>query len=288
MNGGTKIINNKYVARGYQGNGDQTFLLVKGGYGITRPVNNSGNRIVYHAPIVYTASSAVTTGKLLENPLYYAAKYGSFNDADKNNVPTDSSEWDVKDINGNAGADGIPDNFFPIRDPSNLAGNLGAVLESIAERISSGTAAAVVANSSTGLGAVYQAYYHPIYTDVAQDKSISWGGVLHSMFIDESGRFREDNGTKGKLDDVNTDYVVDIRFATELSPPRTVFQRYTQVGTGPTAILTPYGLAEDLGEIHSIWNARNKLAEKSELNILSKRKIDATSGNYGEDSGDKR
>ncbi len=293
MNSNPTTSGGKNIARGTLGNGAQTFLLVQGGYQIRRLVSNSGNRIIYHAPAVYTATDTVTTGDLLENPLWYTAKYGSFNDIDGdgtpkyNNDPTDTREWDNRDTLGNQGADGIPDSFYPVRDPSELITNLGRIFEDLAERISSGTAAAVVTNSSSGLGAVYQAYYHPQYSD-DDDNIITWGGVLHSIFIDESGRFREDNGTKGMLESVSTDYVVDIFFDQTVTPNRTRFQRYTQetdMDTGEQ-FLQEFGNAADLEEFGSIWNARNELADISQVNLAIQRNI--SGGTFTEDAGSKR
>jgi type IV pilus assembly protein PilY1 len=293
MNSSPTTSGGKYIARGTLGNGTQTFLLVQGGYGITRLLNNSGNRIIYHEPAVYTATASVTTGELLENPLWYTAKYGSFNDIDGdgtpkyNNDPDDTREWDNRDTLGNEGADGIPDSFYPVRDPSELITNLGRIFEDLSERISSGTAAAVVTNSSSGLGAVYQAYYHPQYSD-DNDNVITWGGVLHSIFIDESGRFREDNGIKGRLEDTSTDYVVDIFFDETVTPNRTRFQRYTQetdMDTGEP-FLDAFGSVTDLEDFGSIWNARNELADISQANLAVQRNV--TSGAFTENAGSKR
>lgn len=293
MNTNPTTSGGKYIARGTLGNGAQTFLLVQGGYQIRRLVSNSGNRIIYHAPAVYTATSSVTTGELLENPLWYTAKYGSFNDIDGdgtpmyNNDPNDTREWDARDTLGNEGADGIPDNFYPVKDPSQLITNLGQIFNELSERISSGTAAAVVTNSSSGLGAVYQAYYHPQYSD-EDNNTITWGGVLHSIFIDESGRFREDNGIKGKLEDTDTDYVVDIFFDETVSPNRTRFQRYTQevdVDSGEPYLQAVGGPA-DLEDFGSIWNARNELADITQANLPTQRIV--SGGNFTENAGDKR
>ena len=283
----------KYIARDVLENGEQPLLLRRGGFTIRRLTSNSGNRIIYVEPAVYTASSVITAGKLLENPLWYTAKYGSFNDIDGdgtpkyNNDPNDTREWDNRDTLGNQGADGIPDSFYPVKDPSELITSLGRIFEDLAERISSGTAAAVVTNSSSGLGAVYQAYYHPQYTD-DDDNIITWGGVLHSIFIDESGRFREDNGTKGMLDDTDVDYVVDIFFDETVTPSRTRFQRYTQeidMDTGDP-FLQLVGNAADLEEFGSIWNARNELADTSQANLAVQRSV--SSGAFTEDAGNKR
>ncbi len=280
----------KYIARGTQGNGIQYFLLIPGGNSINRLTSNGGNPMIYHEPLVYTADNTVTAGTLLKNPLWYTAKYGSFNDIDKDGTPkymgssTDNREWDSRNVKGQPIPDGIPDNFFPITNPAQLSNSLGQIFDIITSRISSGTAAAVVANSSTGLGSVYQAYYHPQYSD-ADGTTITWGGVLHAMFIDSSGRFREDNGTPGKLDDTSTDYVVDIFFDKTVSPNRTRFQRYLQSGSGPTATLTPTGTADDLENFGSIWNARDVLANISQANLVTQRTLDSTSGKFNTDAG---
>jgi type IV pilus assembly protein PilY1 len=283
----------QYIARSTQGNGEQYFLLLPGGNSIKRLVSNSGNAIIYHAPLVYTASSTTTTGLLLKNPLWYTAKYGSFNDIDKDGTPkylgstSDNREWDSRNLNGAETPDGIPDNYFPITNPSKLSDNLTQVFEIISSRISSGTAAAVVANSSSGLGAVYQAYYHPQYKD-SSGKTIAWGGVLHSMFIDSAGRFREDNGVKGTLEDPNTDYVVGFIYDKTVSPNRTRFQRYTQTGSGSTATITPYGARADLQDFHSAWNARDVLADISDSNLLLQRPLSLTTGKFSETAESKR
>lgn len=282
--------NVKFIARGTPTNGEQYYLLKEGNYTIKRLGTNADNRIIYHAPIAYTATSTVTAGKVLKNPLYFTAKYGSFNDVDQdgtpryNNSTTDNREWDVRNIAGQEVPDGIPDNFFPITNPNELNSSLNQIFKIIASRVSSGTAAAVVANSSTGLGSVYQAYYHPEYTD-ANDVKITWGGVLHSIFFDDSGRFREDNGVKGKLENTNTDYVVDFFYDTSVTPNRTRYKRYVQTGNVLNPVSEP---VRDLEEFGSVWNARNVLADISQTNIVQQRGIDATSKSYAEDAGNKR
>jgi type IV pilus assembly protein PilY1 len=285
--------NQKYIARGHQGNGDQFFLLLEGNYSIRRLVENDGNRIIYHQPLIYTSNSSLTSAALIKNPLFYAAKYGNFNDIDGDGTPTyggniaDSREWDILSLDGNEIPDGIPDNFIPVSNPGFLTVSLANIFKVISAKISSGTAAAVVANSSTGLGAVYQAYYHPSYTD-SNGHSVSWGGVLHALFIDESGRFREDNGINGKLENTDTDYVIDIFYDQTVQPNRTRFQRYLQIGSGPGAILSPLGLPDDLENIGSIWNARDVLADMNQETLHLQRSLDNINGNYAEPAQDKR
>ncbi len=56
-----------------------------------------------------------------ESPLWYAAKYGGFKDANGNNRP-DSGEWDSR-------TPGEPDNYFFARDPSKLKREIQAIFE---------------------------------------------------------------------------------------------------------------------------------------------------------------
>src|SRR5262249_38158893 len=119
--------------------------------------------------------SAGTAANLLENPLFYAAKWGGFNDSDASNTPNLRKEWDIRDqhghLTGDANSDGVPDgdgvpdNYFFVSNPAALEDALTAVFDIIIERVSSGTAAAVVANDQEGVGAVFQALYDPIKSD---------------------------------------------------------------------------------------------------------------------------
>jgi hypothetical protein len=108
------------------------------------------------------------------------------------------------------------------------------------------------------------------------------------MFIDESGRFREDNGIPGRLDSTDTDYVIDIFFDQTVQPSRTRFQRYLQVGSGPTATLAPIGGPQDLENVGSIWNARDVLADMNQADLEVQRLINGVTGTYDEPAQNKR
>ncbi|MES2626419.1 MAG: PilC/PilY family type IV pilus protein [Pseudomonadota bacterium] len=156
------------------------------------------------------------------------------------------------------------------------------------ENFPSGGGSAVSSFEFAGVGAAYQAFYHKSYTDNETGKSIRWGGMLHALFVDDSGRLREDNGVRGMLEDTSIDYVVDIFRDNSVEPVRSRFKRFQQVGSGEDAILNAVGAPAELDELHTIWNARDTLAGISQDDLLMQRQLDTLSGNFSEDAGDKR
>ncbi|WOG26412.1 pilus assembly protein [Endozoicomonas sp. 8E] len=215
----------------------------------------------------------------LPKPLFLAAKYGGFNDLDNDNTPNhdangdnipdaDNKEWDNRNnLTGSLGADGIPDNYFLISNPARLERQLGQILEEIASRISSGASAALIANSASGVGSAIQGLFRPRVT--VNNIDISWVGLLHSLFVDSKGHFREDSNGNRTLDDYSTDRVVTLSF--DPTSNSTVIQRYTSADNGVT--LTPDGGNADLIELKPVWDARERLMEVS--NITSQRNYNA-------------
>lgn len=140
--------------------------------------------------ITYTLGS--TTAKLLEDPLWYAAKWGGFVDSNGNDLPDLVSEWDSKNNSTwDDGSDGIPDNYFYAADPEKLEEAMDRVFSAILERTSSGTAAAVVSNNVRGEGALYQAYYEPLRKDT-DGKEVRWIGEVQALWLDSYGYSRQD------------------------------------------------------------------------------------------------
>jgi len=155
----------------------------------------------------YTLGAAATS--LLKDPLWYASKWGGFIDSNGNNIPDVQSEWDkVNNATGAPGADGIPDTYFYASNPTQLEDSLNRVFLAILQRASSGTAAAVVANNVSGIGALYQAYYEPLRQDTI-GREASWLGTVQSLWLDSYGYVREDDGD-AKLENYNTDRVIQL------------------------------------------------------------------------------
>jgi len=202
-------------------------------------------------------------GELLDKPLFLAAKYGGFADKDGSGDPTyqgttsDTREWDlINNRTGLSGSDGIPDNYFFSSNPGLLVNQLQRIFEALVARTASGTNAAVVANSSSGAGAVYQALYQP--QNSVNNNTVTWTGTLRAIFIDDAGLLREDSNGNAQLDDYNTDRVVQLEF--DPSVEKTFVQRYEFDNSGT---LVPLGTAVELNDLKPIWNAVDSLAETS-------------------------
>lgn len=140
--------------------------------------------------VLFTPSG--TGASLLKSPLWYAAKYGGFIEANPTGTPRPDvqSEWDaVNNHTGAPGADGVPDTFFDARNPAHLNDRLANVIDVAANRESS---AAAIATNSTRLDTetlVFQARFN----------SADWSGQLLAFPIDMGGRigaavWNTDNG----------------------------------------------------------------------------------------------
>lgn len=86
------------------------------------------------------STGARTAGEFLRDPLWYAAKWGGFNDKNGDKQPNLTSEWDV---DGN----GVPDNYFLVQNPLNLSAALKNAFDNMADADSS--ASNVLANSTS-------------------------------------------------------------------------------------------------------------------------------------------
>ncbi|MFA6054271.1 MAG: PilC/PilY family type IV pilus protein [Thermodesulfovibrionales bacterium] len=166
---------------------------------------------------IFTTSGNPTG--FLKNPLWFAAKWGGFDDLDGSGKPfTDSTcgtsspnakcaEWD-KD------GDGVPDNYFLVVNPLKLEDQLNKALLSILRRASSGTAASVLA-SGEGSGAnIVQAIFYP--KRLFNSKEISWTGSLENLwyYVDprlESSSIREDTVVDKNLI-IDEDNIVNMYF----------------------------------------------------------------------------
>jgi len=128
------------------------------------------------APSAKTYNVTGSTAQILRDPLFYAAKYGGFNDVNANNTPDQVIEWDSKRVDGSDGTDGIPDNYFPVTNPAALEAALDRAFIYILQ-VSSASSVATNSTSLTTGSRVYQARFN----------SNEWSGQLLSFTIQPSG-----------------------------------------------------------------------------------------------------
>jgi type IV pilus assembly protein PilY1 len=123
---------------------------------------------------VYTVTG-VTAGQL-NDPLWYAAKWGGFSDSDGNSKPSTVAEWDSSTVDGSVGSDGIPDNYFFVQNPLGMEQALDRTFAKIITVASSSSVAANATSLRTG-ASIYQARF----------RSEDWSGQLLAYPIDMEG-----------------------------------------------------------------------------------------------------
>jgi len=144
------------------------------------PINNKGGcnncNIADEATTARYSISSSGAAQSLNDPLWYAAKYGGFVDSNGNARPDLAAEFDTfNNATGALGSDGIPDNYFLVSNPLGLESALDKLFISI---LQASAASAVAANSSKlQLGTqVFQAVFNP--TD--------WSGRLLAFALDSA------------------------------------------------------------------------------------------------------
>jgi len=180
--------------------------------------------------------------------LMQTAKQGGFEDSNGNNLPDLQSEWDkVNNDTGAAVPDGIPDTFFESQNVDDLKNKLTAAITSILQKAASGTSVSVLATSSTGEGAIYQAYFFPttfVNIGTATNQML-WTGFTQGLFIDKFGNLREDysgSGCTGLPDGklvLTQDCIIKVRLETNPASPNfnsVVIDRFMDDGTAPGSV----------------------------------------------------
>lgn len=231
----------------------------------TGTVNNSGgcNQCTVSDPATTARYSIGTTSAgVLQDPLLYAAKWGGFrldtSKPDGTDTPfntadsSDNSKWDA--TGGPSGGDGIPDNYFLVTDPGKLEASLDTLFRKILAKIASGTAAAVVATSSNGVGLTYQALYEQEHKDDS-GRVAQWAGSLSALWTDAAGHLREDANGNKRLDDYTVDPVIE--FSYESGGQKTIVNRY--FSSDPDTYIPGAPIPVELSQLNSVWNAREWL-----------------------------
>lgn len=115
----------------------------------------------------HTAGAPVTGS--LKSPLWYAAKWGGYKDANTDGAPQ-AAEWDADN-------DGDPDTYFPVTDAGQLGVQLKRAFNEIIDRTSSASSASVNSGSISDESRVYQAVFN----------SRGWTGDLLAFKINLDG-----------------------------------------------------------------------------------------------------
>jgi type IV pilus assembly protein PilY1 len=124
--------------------------------------------------VTYTLGA--TAANTLQDPLWYAAKFGGFTDSNGNNVPDLQSEWDSKLSNGVPGQDAIPDNYFLVTNPLGLEAALDRAFIAILANSSASSVATNSTSMQTGT-TIYQARFN----------SNDWSGQVLAFPVNPDG-----------------------------------------------------------------------------------------------------
>jgi len=136
-------------------------------------------------PILRSFKMVGVSNVLVQEPLWYAAKYGSFNSSSKNSdgtysnvtMPPDVASWDNLRSDGSIGSDGVPDGYFLARRPDILESQLRKALDALAK--DSNAAPAISSAQLVAEG----------YKYVAKFDSTTVTGMLEAYKVDGEGDF---------------------------------------------------------------------------------------------------
>nr|MBI3612915.1 hypothetical protein [Nitrospirota bacterium] len=227
--------------------------------------------------------------------LMSSAKNGGFDDSNGNSLPDLQTEFDKTDnVTGLLVPDGIPDTYFESQNADDMKDKLLAALTSILQKAASGTSVSVLATSSTGEGAIFQAYFFPttFVTIGGASTQVLWTGFAQGLFIDKFGNLREDYSTSnatgipstsctgapdGKLV-LTTDCIIKIRLDTNplsVTFGQVLIDRFTDDGLhcSPAPCAAGDGIADQttpfatvtlttggISNVQPIWEAGRQLA----------------------------
>jgi type IV pilus assembly protein PilY1 len=206
-------------------------------------------------------------GSGASNILQLAARVGGFRDANGNDRPDLKEEWDkVNNSTRASGSDGIPDNHFEANNADAMRDNLLTALNDMLANVGSGTAISMVSSSSSGEGALFQAYFRPSLS--GSSGQVSWSGYLHGLFLDNEGNLREDSVQDQRLV-LNQDQIIETVLVEEGS---TSTATSTVSGGLRTTKVRRCGFVktdcsqanlEPLNTLKPIWEAGKLLAERN-------------------------
>lgn len=185
------------------GTKDGTYLVVKDD-DVSDVADGDTPAEVANLPRVWSKKFTVTgsSSGFLKDPLWYAAKWGGFDDKNSNKQPDQTSEWDAyNNDTGGLGSDGLPDSYFRVTNPLKLEQQLERAFAEILRRASSGTTVvALPPTQSREAFVITQAYFYP---ERAQGGvTLKWLGYFRMFWADAVGYLRNNSDTAGESDTV--------------------------------------------------------------------------------------
>jgi type IV pilus assembly protein PilY1 len=191
--------------------------------------------------------SGDAAASLLKNPLWYAAKWGGFNDSNNDFIPQ-KNEWDQDN-------DGVPDTYFFVNNPNELEEKLNKAFASILERLSAGSAASVVSGARSGEGALYQAVVWPSKFDTSSSSNeVTWTGDVHALLVNSEGNLYADTNQSGTLDGADQRAIIYFDEGEERS--------VACIG-GKVVNGTCNSTTTDLDDVDYLWSAADWLRQTS-------------------------
>lgn len=127
----------------------------------------------------------------LENPFWYAAKWGGFDDKNQNGIPDQRAEWDKNQ-------DDLPDTYVKGTEPAKLEQLLERTYADISSQPGSGTSPFILPLGNSSAANLFQTCFKAGLAAV--NTQAGWIGYLRSLWIDPCGNLREDSNHNFKLD----------------------------------------------------------------------------------------
>ena len=205
----------------------------------------------------FIPSSSTEAATTLKNPLWYAAKWGGFDDLDGDGTPNQQNEWDEDN-------DGDPDSYFYVQNPLKLEEKLNKVFADILQRTSGGTSIASLTERTTSGALISQAVFYPQKRMGGHE--VNWLGYLYSYwFLNELNvqNLREDtppsinSGNANKALDIVGDRILEFN-STATSLDINVYSSHAN-GTKDQLEDTYHSL----DKVNPVWEAGEKLRDRN-------------------------
>ena len=119
-----------------------------------------------------------SAAEFLPSPLWYAAKWGGFTDSDGDGTPNLDSEWDTSGAD-DGGADGDPDNYFPVTNAGELKDQLAAAFDLAYDGLLTGASATYSSNLLSSGSLAYQSSF----------EEETWNGDVNAYAVSSDGEY---------------------------------------------------------------------------------------------------